>query len=111
MTDRAERRDVYQRVVGTVQKNTTRSQPVTLREEVLTQTVTGRWTLDQVKTAIQAAVENGDLLQVVDADGELRYAHCDRESLEALIEREVAKESPRKNVIGRCNQLLDEVDE
>lgn len=64
----------------------------------------GKHDAEQVKTAMQAAVENGDLVRVGDA-----VVPAEEDALMAVIDREAARESPDNQTIARCNDALTEV--
>ena len=97
----------YKQVVETVRQNTGGTQPPLISESAarVTACSAGSLDVDHYETALKAAVQNDDLLRW---HGQLAVAEPD--PLQAVIEAEVASDSPRKALIGRCNQLLDEVD-
>jgi hypothetical protein len=97
----------YKQVVETVRQNTGGKQPPLISESGIRVTAcsTASLDVDHYETALKAAVQNDDILRY---HGQLAVA--EPEPLQAVIEAEVAADSPRKALIGRCNQLLDEVD-
>jgi hypothetical protein len=97
----------YKQVVETVRQNTGGKQPPLISESGIRVTAcsTAGLDVDHYETALKAAVQNDDILRY---HGQLAVA--EPEPLQAVIEAEVAADSPRKALIGRCNQLLDEVD-
>lgn len=98
----------YQKVVGTVRQNTGGKQPPLASERAIRSICcsTGPLEVDEYQRTLQAAIENDDLLEW---HGQLAVA--EPEPLQAVVEAEAASDSPRKALIGRCNQLLDEVDD
>ena len=94
----------YQKVVETVRQNTGGKQPPLVSQSAVRVTAcsTGSLDVDDYETALEAAVQRGDLLRW---HGQLAVA--EPEPLQAVIEAEAASDSPRKTLIGRCNQLLD----
>lgn len=101
---RADRRERYEHVLGTVQYNTGGPQPALVREFVLLGILgNARIGPDAAKRSIQAAVENDDLLAHEGA-----YAVVDTPSLRAVIEAEVHSDGPTDtDLVGRCNELID----
>ena len=99
----------YESVIAAVRYNTGGAQPPLASERAIRSICcsTGSLEVDEYQRALQAAVQGGDLLEW---DGQLAVA--EPEPLQAVIEAEAeaASDSPRKALIGRCNQLLDEVD-
>jgi len=97
----------YEKVVGTVRQNTGGKQPPLVSESAVRVCAcsTGSLDVDNYETALEAAIENDDLLEW---HGQLAVA--EPEPLQAVVEAEAASDSPRKALIGRCNQLLDEVE-
>ena len=98
----------YKQVVETVRQNTGGRQPPLISEPAARVTAAcsaGSLDLDHYENALKAAVQNDDLLRWHD-----QLAVAEPDPLQAVIEAEVASDSPRKALIGRCNQLLDEVD-
>lgn len=98
----------YESVIAAVRYNIGGTQPPLASERAIRSICcsTGSLEVDEYQRALQAAVQRGDLLRW---DGQLAVA--EPEPLQAVIEAEVASDSPRKALIGRCNQLLDEVDD
>ena len=94
----------YRQVVGAVRKNTGGKQPPLVSERAIRSICcsTGSLDVDNYETALKAAVQRDDLLRW---HGQLAVA--EPEPLRAVIEAEAASDSPRKALIGRCNQLLD----
>jgi len=68
----------------------------------------GRYDPGGVRASLQAAVETGDLL-CIRRDGRVHYAVVDEQSLLAVVEAEVGRDDPDRELIARCNDLLDEV--
>lgn len=64
----------------------------------------GRFESGQVNRAMQAAVENGDLVRVGNS-----LAPLDEDALLAAIEAEVESEDTDNQAIARCNDALAEV--
>lgn len=97
----------YESVIAAVRYNTGGTQPPLASERAIRSICcsTGSLDVDSYETALEAAIENDDLLEW---HGQLAVA--EPEPLQAVIEGEVASDSPRKALIGHCNQLLDEVD-
>ena len=97
----------YQKVVETVRQNTGGKQPPLVSESAVRVTAcsTGSLDVDDYETALEAAVQRDDLLE-----WHAQLAVAEPEPLQAVIESEAASDSPRKALIGRCNQLLNEVD-
>ena len=96
----------YRQVVGAVRQNTGGKQPPLVSESAVRSVCcsTGSLDVDNYETALEAAVQRDDLLRW---HGQLAVADAD--GLHAVIEGETASNSPRKALIGRCNQLLDEI--
>ena len=94
----------YRQVVGTVRQNTGGKQPPLVSESAVRSICcsAGSLDVDDYETALEAAVQRGDLLRW---HGQLAVAEL--EPLRAVIEAEAASDSSRKALIGRCNQLLD----
>jgi len=94
----------YRQVIGAVRQNTGGKQPPLVSESAVRSICcsTGSLDVDNYETALKAAVEHEDLLRW---HGQLAVAESD--PLQAIIEGEIAPKSPRKGLIGRCNQLLD----
>jgi hypothetical protein len=61
---------------------------------------------ERTESSLRAAVENGAVLRYRGRDGQPRYAAADREGLLAVIETEAGRDSPRSELIARCNQRL-----
>ena len=97
----------YESVIAAVRYNTGGTQPPLASERAIRSICcsTGALEVDEYQRALQAAIENDDLLKW---HGQLAVA--EPEPLQAVIEAEAATDSPRTALIGRCNQLLDEVD-
>jgi len=97
----------YERVVETIRKNTGGTQPPLVSESAVRVTAcsNGSLDVDDYETALEAAVQRDDILRW---HGQLAVA--EPEPLQAVIEAEAASDSPRKALIGRCNQLLNEVE-
>ena len=97
----------YRKVVGTVRQNTSGKQPPLVSESAVRVCAcsTGSLDVDSYETALEAAIENDDLLEW---HGQLAVA--EPEPLQAVVEAEVASDSPQNALIGRCNQLLDGIE-
>lgn len=94
----------YERVLGAVRHNTGGSQPPLASERAI-RTVccsTGSLSVDGYERSLRAAVENDDLLEW---NGHLAIAESD--ALRAVIEAEVSCETPNRDLVARCNRLLD----
>ena len=106
--DRGRRKEVYNRALGVVTHQTggpEHPQPAMIaRPRVRQQMSSFGFSASESKTAIAAAVENGDLL---DWNGQL--CRVDEPSLLAVIESEQAAEVTRRPLIARCNKALAEV--
>ena len=85
--DRAERKERYHAVLRTVGLNTTEMQspgaPET--EIVVILAAHGRYSSDGVRTSLQAAVENDDLLRWTGPEGYTRYTLVTAEDLKRLF--------------------------
>jgi len=94
-------------VVEMIRHNTGGKQPPLVSESAVRVTACSTASLDadHYETALKAAVQNDDILCW---HGQLAVA--EPEPLQAVIEAKASSDSPRKALIGRCNQLLDEVD-
>lgn len=68
--------------------------------------------MSAVRSAVQAACENDDLLKIHDADGTARYLPAEPEALRAAL-RWIDEEwaHPDQELIARLNRALQEADE
>ena len=97
----------YESVIAAVRHNTGGKQPSLASERAIRSICcsTGSLEVDEYQRALEAAFQRDDLLRW---HGQLAVA--EPEPLQAIIEAEATSDSPRKALIGRCNQLLDEVE-
>lgn len=97
---------VYRRLLGIVEHNTGGPQPPMAWERSI-RTIAGHAGLDSeaVGKAIRAARGNGDLITVT-RDGR-RLARTDEDSIRAVLEWEVERDDPSKELVAKCNRALD----
>jgi hypothetical protein len=97
----------YKQVVETVRQNTGGSQLPLASERAIRSICcsTGPLEVDEYQRALQAAIENDDLLEW---HGQLAVAEPD--GLRAVIDGEADSETARKRLVANCNRLLENVD-
>ena len=99
------RKEAYHKVLGVVEHNTGGKQPAMVSRTTVRQIAsTSGFSASESKTAIRAAVENGDLITW---HGKL--FRTDEPSLLAILETERESDTPRRGLIARCNKALAEV--
>lgn len=109
--ERRERsKDVYETVVGAVEHNSGTMQPPLAKKASVIGTVhrsrNARYDLDEINSAIRAALSNGDLFEVEDGRGDKRLGINDAERLVGKISSYVSwvNEGQRRNdIIGLAN--------
>jgi hypothetical protein len=126
---RADRRDRYHRLLETIRHNTGDPQHV-LAPGAGLWTVLSSSNIDtsDAITAMEAAIDNGHVLQWTDADGRHRYGltgagidearhtdaplygPADRERLRAVLATEADRDEPDKSVIAWANRRLAAID-
>jgi hypothetical protein len=100
--DRSDRRDLYIRAISITKAQSGDPQPLMAPRHTVTRLLAGIETTDAAKSAIRAAVENGDLLAHRD-----RLAPTDdRERLVAIVEAAADQTPPDRPLIGKCNRAM-----
>lgn len=100
---REERREEYHHLLEIVEQNSGHRQPVMASVHSIGSMATSIG-LKNPTDRLQAAVENGDLLR-----HRGRVCVADEETLTKVIEVAVDEDEPDKELIGKANQLLQEV--
>lgn len=109
---REQRKARYEELLRTVELNTGDPQPPGARRpQILGSLARAGHPTDKAKAALQAAVENEDLLRYTGPEGRTRYALTTDEMLLAVIEAETTRPSPDQEIIAECNQLRFETDD
>ena len=111
--DREARRSAYERVLGTVEKNTGYKQPEIMNLHSFYTTVVSHGSLshEEAELAYQAARENGDLLRVKDGEGEYALCRCDADSLREAAAYLGEMDDTPTDSLGKINKRLSEVRE
>lgn len=100
-------RKTYQRVLGMIEHQTGGKQGSMVPKTTIQQMISrSNISYEDGARALQAAKENDDVL-----DWHGRLALTDEDSLRLVIEEQVESDTPRKILIGRCNQLLADLRE
>lgn len=119
---RAGRKAAYEAVLRTVDHQTSPKQLPGCRPPYLILCTHARWDREQIEPAVRAAVEQGDLFEWTDTDGQRRLTPNDRETLRRLAEhledadrlRRLARfvgsqEDPDRELIAAINERIDAV--
>ena len=105
-TSDEDRRERYERVLRIVAYQTGGPQrPLTPDRVVRMLACRAGYDPDDVRSSLQAAVENGDLLRTA-REGRTLYARTDDESLQAVVLAEVERDDVDQDLIGRCYTLM-----
>lgn len=109
---RTDAREHYHRTIRVVRSNTggpDQPLPALAGEPTVVQIASGhgRHNPDAIRTALTAAVENSDLVRVR-RDGANHYAVVEESSLVAIVEAEVRRDDPDRQLVAGCNELLEE---
>jgi hypothetical protein len=109
-TDRAERRDRYEAVLRTVDLNTTEMQSPGAPEHeiVLILAGHGSYTGDEIRSSLQAAVENDDLLRWTGPEGRARYTCVAEANVARLIHYGIDELQPPVDTLRDLVALLAE---
>lgn len=113
---RADRRKRYESLLSFIDKNTAtdpsdRRRPSVSRSAILvTMSAHADRDPETVKQTIQAATENDDVLRWRGREGEPRLALVREADLRELQRVEGGREHPDGELIGRCHQLLAELE-
>ena len=102
---REDRRDLYEKLLRIVEYNTGDGAPATMaREQVLvTATHAGIDDPKRVRSVLNAAVDNGDLLRVRG-----RVARTDVDSLHDVYLEEGGRDNANSELVGWCYRQLNE---
>ncbi|WP_277540209.1 hypothetical protein [Haloarcula laminariae] len=105
---RTGRKARYEAVVDLVEERTSGSRPASVSK----MDVLGRLHLrgigaDGMDTALDAALEHGDLLEVLGPDGRPHLVRNRLEDLRAFVTQEADRENPRTDIIGDLNQRIE----
>ena len=103
--DRHHRARVYHGVLSAVE-HTGDERPGMSAHELRRNRTSAGYGLGEVTTAVNAAVENGDLHRIPDRDGHTRYVRGSEECLREAIEWLAGWDDPPKDVIGELNRAL-----
>jgi hypothetical protein len=123
---REDRKARYERMARAIAHNTGDPQPPMIDATALFTVTVANGSLDSeaAKHALQAAVENGDVLRWRDAEGGVRYgltdsgikgtsdvsrpllSPADEDALRDIIETEADRADPNRDVIGWANRRL-----
>lgn len=113
MTGERSAQETYERVMGVIKYNTGDPQPCGIRWSTLLTIACshGQEDPEDVRTAIQAANHNDDILVWTDREGHERFTRADNEDLLLeVVERQTAREDPDHDVVAEANELLGVVD-
>lgn len=104
-------KEVYQAVKRVIDGNTTPVQRPSMSLPALKTVLVpyGRFTSDEVRSATEALVENGEALAWRDREGKRRVCLVDYETLERLIEYESEQLDPNSELIAEANRLRQEL--
>jgi len=107
---RRERRSRYRRVVRVVERNANRYQTMGITtHSVVGICVKSGEDADKVRSAIQAAVENGDIVSVTDWADRTRLYPADEGQLVSMLDEEASAESPDRQRVATINQALGRI--
>lgn len=113
---RAERRERYEAVLRTIAHNTGRPglpqragiDAMHIRVHLVGH---GPYSVEAVDKALRAAIENDDVWRWRDEEGTVRYTRQTIEAVRAMIAEQAAREHPDRELIGRCNGMLQALQE
>ena len=101
---RRERRTLYEKVLGIVKYNTgSGTSPLIRPGQVVLIASHADHDSDRTRTAIRAAVENGDLKRIRG-----RLTRTDADAAQDVLDAEIAREDTDKRVVGWCNRQIKE---
>jgi hypothetical protein len=108
---RQDRKQRYDQVVNTVARNTSPKQRPGVPAHALWITLVSHGSLSgsDARSAVTAAVDNGDLFRYTDYDDTIRYCPQTEDALLRLIEAEATREERDTELIARANGELQEL--
>lgn len=106
---REDRRKRYDAVVRVVDHQTSETQPPGVRPRYVTRILSPRFEPDEIRGALKAARENGEMFAYRDSTGTVRYTPRTEAKLKRLYHRVAGREHPDQELVGRVYRAIEEV--